>query len=329
MHVVLVRHGESTNNVLLAQLRAAVSDAANYDKKRYNAEKSSDPPLSELGAAQAARLAAWFPKYMSTTLNIRTAKTRVFCSPMCRAMETAKPIAEALGIRCEIRSDIHENKGCVAGGSPRKGSSLSELLAKFGEEGFVVSEDAPVTQAGWWTNVDGSVRERETFEQSYTRAHLVAKRLRAMALEADVPTVAVVVSHGQWLSLLMQALLSPTTPCDASTRQFAHDCTGISSLVLPGLPAAKPGATGLVQLQLANCAQHLDESPAVPRSASHIVLNGYNRVGTGRKAGWSAPTAPVDPAVARVRALATAALTLAACAAALWRAARGRSTTQA
>ena len=315
MHIVFVRHGESTNNVLLAKLRAEVVDKTKYDKARYDREKSHDPELSPLGKRQAARLAEWMPRYLAT-MNIETAQTRIMCSPMERALGTAAPIAGTLGVQCEIRSDLHETKGCWAGGGKplQNGRTGDAILGKYGEEHFTLSAEAPLHAAGWWSNDDGTAKECETTTEAFVRAHLVAQRLRAMALSATQPTLAMIVSHGQWLSLLMQALAAPTMGL-SKVRLFAHDCTGVSSVVLPGVLGMSGKAPG-VNIQGVNWGYHLDEEPAIPRSASHFILKGFGGVGR-RPDSWTSPRseAEIDAAnaeEARRRGATTASLVVAA-----------------
>jgi broad specificity phosphatase PhoE len=58
-----------------------------------------DPGLDDVGRSQAERAAAALKK---------TGATRLICSPLRRARETAAPIAEALGVSPEIRDEVSE-----------------------------------------------------------------------------------------------------------------------------------------------------------------------------------------------------------------------------
>ena len=68
MKLVLVRHGRPDEN---------------------NVERPHDPPLNAEGWRQARAVAA---------LLAREGITRVVSSPLCRAQDTAQPLAEALGL---------------------------------------------------------------------------------------------------------------------------------------------------------------------------------------------------------------------------------------
>src|SRR5688572_26520269 len=59
----------------------------------------ADPALADLGHAQAAALAAWL-----TDEDIAA----IWCSPMRRAVETAVPLAEELGLDVRIEDGIAE-----------------------------------------------------------------------------------------------------------------------------------------------------------------------------------------------------------------------------
>ncbi len=59
----------------------------------------ADPPLAEVGHLQAAAAAQWLKE---ETVD------HIYSSPMRRAMETAKPIEEALGLSVTIREHLSE-----------------------------------------------------------------------------------------------------------------------------------------------------------------------------------------------------------------------------
>ena len=59
----------------------------------------ADPPLAEVGHLQAAAVAQWLKEEMVD---------HIYSSPMRRAMETAKPIEEALGLSVTIREHLSE-----------------------------------------------------------------------------------------------------------------------------------------------------------------------------------------------------------------------------
>jgi probable phosphoglycerate mutase len=79
VELILVRHG----------LPVRIEDA----------DGPADPPLSDEGRAQAVRLADWLG---------REAIDAVYVSPMRRAMETAAPLADALGVDPVVDEELSE-----------------------------------------------------------------------------------------------------------------------------------------------------------------------------------------------------------------------------
>ena len=67
-----------------------------------------DPGLTELGRTQARALADWFPGFAPHP-------TQLFSSPFMRALETAAPLAESLGMDVAVRADLMERSGPFVG----------------------------------------------------------------------------------------------------------------------------------------------------------------------------------------------------------------------
>ena len=230
--VLLVRHAESYNNELLERLRAEKPRAA--ADAEYDSTKKADPELSALGEQQAARCAEWLPRYLAS-MDFLAEERRVVLvtSPMNRTLCTTIPIARELGLRAEIWGDCHETKGCWSGGMPpQRGRNPAEILEAVGTAHFRNSEAAPVPESGWWSAPDGAPKGRESHEDSCARAHRVAARLRHQALGVSQHTITILVTHGNWMSLLLQALLAPdvTEPQLMPQRKFKHDNTAVSGL---------------------------------------------------------------------------------------------------
>lgn len=61
--------------------------------------RAADPPLSELGHVQARALAAWLEPEGVDAL---------YTSPLQRALETAAPVAEALGLPAQVVDEVAE-----------------------------------------------------------------------------------------------------------------------------------------------------------------------------------------------------------------------------
>lgn len=222
MRLLLIRHGESANNALW--------DA---DRDSFVASRTDDPPLTARGHEQARLLAAWLGAGGE-------AIDRLAASPMQRALETAAPIAAALGLAPEVRVDVHEHGGMYVG-DPISGegfevrtglgrSRVAELLP-----GATLPEE--IAEAGWWS---GTHEDRDGL---FERAGRVAARLgdEAAALEGDW-TLAIVTHAGFAGALLCQLT-------GAAEAWFQHANTGCTLIQL------RPGAQ--LEVEYVNRTPHL------------------------------------------------------------------------
>jgi broad specificity phosphatase PhoE len=199
MELYIIRHGQSTNNVLQNQ-----------------ATRTHDPMLTPLGVEQADALAAYlsgapsrdpFFDHMtgySETLNERGVRfTHLYCSPMHRALQTAQPIARALGIQPQVWVAIHEHGGIYleteTGVVGHPGRTRAEILADFPD--YLLPME--VTDAGWWNPTRG----HESMADAYGRAITVAMELRRRASDDPDARIALV-THGTFIDALLKALLN-------------------------------------------------------------------------------------------------------------------------
>jgi 2,3-bisphosphoglycerate-dependent phosphoglycerate mutase len=145
---------------------------------------------------------------------------RLYCSPMIRAMQTALPIARALGIAPEVWLDIHEIGGIYLDHGERKvgypGRTRRELSQLFPE--YLLPPE--LSDHGWWN------RDFEEMHEGHARAAVVAERLHQRA--ADVTRIAIV-SHGDFLSALLHALGRQQPGAGA---YFIHRNAGITHIDL-------------------------------------------------------------------------------------------------
>ena len=190
MELYIIRHGQSTNNALADdQLRVC------------------DAPLTELGRRQAENVAQHLA--VGTRLVPREANphnscgyniTRLYCSPMWRALQTARPVGQALGLAPRVWIDLHEHGGIYldhgeAGGIVGyPGKTRSEILADF--PNYVLPEG--VTEQGWWHQ---GYEDRSACQG---RAIRVAQELLKWA---DCDESVALVTHGSFITDLLKALL--------------------------------------------------------------------------------------------------------------------------
>lgn len=194
MELYIIRHGQSTNNALADQR-----------------DRVCDPPLTELGKRQAETVAqhlangVWPERLGWGSADEADGQgfgiTRLYCSAMWRALQTAQPIGQALGLKPEVWIDLHEKGGIYLDhGEPTgrvgyPGKTRSEILAEFPD--YVLPAD--ITEHGWWK---GGYEDTPACHQ---RAIRVAEKLRAQA--ASDERIAII-SHGGFADALLKALFN-------------------------------------------------------------------------------------------------------------------------
>lgn len=196
MDLYLIRHAQSYNNAL-------------PDER----ERVCDPDLTDLGRRQAELLAI----HLATGRDLHPQPTRpwnapfsanghgygiqrLFTSAMRRALQTARPIGRALGLRPEVWLDIHEHGGIWLDHGPEigilghGGITRSELQAGFPD--YLVPDE--ITEEGWWHG------GQESLEAAAGRAARVAATLRSWAPSDEKIAI---ITHGAFATLLLRAIL--------------------------------------------------------------------------------------------------------------------------
>eukprot|EP00802_Teleaulax_amphioxeia_P020657 Tamp_20951.p1 GENE.Tamp_20951~~Tamp_20951.p1 ORF type:complete len:344 (+),score=53.72 Tamp_20951:25-1032(+) len=211
VRVLLVRHAQSQNNIVQAAVQAKIK--AGMSPQQAQAEwlsaRHDDPDLSPDGYDQLSYL-RMFSKRLPTKTGCKTFK--IYTSPMRRACATAKCVEEGLGdCRTFCMPELVEVGGMYhaqqdAQGNWSKGRGTALTAAQIQQEfQFNVSN---LAQSGPW---DGG-RGFETTAEALVRAQELAKWLLTEAikkehsLEGQVPDCIVIVSHADFLALLLAAL---------------------------------------------------------------------------------------------------------------------------
>jgi broad specificity phosphatase PhoE len=193
MQLYLIRHAQSTNNALA-------------DER----DRVSDPPLTERGERQSEIL-AW---HLATGTELEPSTsaannynqrgygiTRLYCSPMWRALQTAYFIGQALGLTPEVWVDLHEKGGIYLDHEDGRGPvgcpgrTRREIQLAF--PNYVLPEG--ITGHGWWN------RAYEDWPACHERAIQVASELRQWP--ASDERIALV-SHGGFMDALLKALFN-------------------------------------------------------------------------------------------------------------------------
>ena len=197
MELYLIRHGQSVNNV--GDLPRVV-----------------EPPLTGLGEKQAQRAGESLKG---------EGITRLYCSPMLRALQTAKIIGDILNLAPHVFVGLHEWGGMWEGQTSedavqRPGLNRSEMKETCPN---VVLPDG-VTDQGWWFG------EWEGDEAIIRLAHENAMGFVAH-LKVQHPETAervAAVSHGGSGSSLISVIFG--LPPDANYDRFSQNNTAISKI---------------------------------------------------------------------------------------------------
>ncbi|MBI1800624.1 MAG: histidine phosphatase family protein [Chloroflexi bacterium] len=194
MKLYIIRHAQSTNNVLT--------------EAEWNT-RDSDPPLTALGEQQAEVVA----RHLAETADLENPWSNhrrvgrgygidhLYCSPMARALQTAQPVGDALGLNPEVWVDIHEqggiylNHGEERGKVGYPGKSRGQMLDQFPS---YILPDA-VGDEGWWTG------DYEDLAGCHRRVLRVAEALRRQASGDERIAL---VTHGTFIDVLLKALVN-------------------------------------------------------------------------------------------------------------------------
>jgi len=196
LEIYLIRHAQSTNQVLDSR-----------DDTIF------DPHLTDLGERQADLLASYFAAGRERVRSAESGIDRIVCSPMWRALQTARPLAEALDLRPRVWTDVHE---LVTTSDVYPGSTREEILDAF--PNYRVPDD--ITDNGWWNE------GRETLSACLHRAIRVAEQLRQ---EASSEASLAIVSHVRFIDSLLKAFLNQLPGRDL---YFHQGNTGVSRIAL-------------------------------------------------------------------------------------------------
>ena len=226
MDLFLIRHGESYNNAL-----------------KDGSQRVSDPPLTALGEEQARRVASHLAgggHLDPAERDGRPAFDSLYCSAMRRALQTAQPIAAALGTAPEVWIDIHEVGGIwLAGQGDLHGMTRSEI-----ERGFPgVAVPDGIGEEGWW--LGGQETKPAARGRAIAVAQELKERARPGAETGESSERLAIVTHGDFMSGLVKAL---TDQLPSPGLSYSHQNTAITRFHL--------GPDGCVVRYLNRC-EHL------------------------------------------------------------------------
>ena len=272
LRVLLVRHGQSANNVLLEQ-----------SFENFSGGRVPDAPLTDAGIAQAA-LAGDF--LASAQAFLPTPLTALYSSAMDRAVHTASIIGDRTGLRPVVWPELHEvggafsnildpQSGALLGYRGVPGMGRSALAARYPDailppNGGGDSDNNEIVggildERGWWqseqreTEEDAVRRIDRVLSALKRRAWLIGARHReneqAVTLPIDVTSVA---AHG-FASALATALNASDECLAAETAMTLQGpdrpAHGLRLTALSGehniIAAAPPSSSSLKRIERA------------------------------------------------------------------------------
>lgn len=246
MRLFIIRHGQSHNNLV---------DFESTSHEEYIRRRHADPDLTPLGWRQAEAVAT----HLATATTVDHLPgydpypaagyciTRLFCSPMRRAMQTAQPIAREIGVAPEIHVDIYEFGGMYTGDYQKPetcvnypGMTPSEIESEF--PGYIIPDS--ITNNGWYSG------SHELHETSLLRIKRAASFFHELAAESNRQHekhehVAIVV-HADFSNFLLQELLG-----HSETKRLAYLFHNTSITMLEFVPS------GSIRVGYVNRSQHL------------------------------------------------------------------------
>ena len=187
LRLILIRHGESANNV-----------EHEISREQYLANRQPDPPLTATGQEQALETG----EYLASKQNALLFPIhRLYVSPLRRTLMTAQPIAKALQLQPIVWTDIFEVGGVYEnGGMGKPGMTRTEMLTAFPD--YHVPQQH-VTEKGWYNVAMG----KETREQGRQRIVKVFETLQQQAKDATQDTTIALVVHGDFIDFVVQTAM--------------------------------------------------------------------------------------------------------------------------
>ncbi len=192
MRLYFIRHAQSQNNAL-------------YEETGSDDGRVDDPCLTAIGQEQAALTARFLSSSSDPVDRLANGVgfdfTHLYCSPMYRAIVTAKPIAEALDMPLRVWTDWHETGGIFLE-DKRKGEFIIRPgLNRSGMEQLYPKLMVPdsIGETGWWN------RPFETDDERPIRARRVYHELLERHGGSDDRVA--VISHGGFYMHFLSAVM--------------------------------------------------------------------------------------------------------------------------
>ncbi len=221
MELYLIRHGQSVNNALFDDVQLRVSDPDLTDLGWKQAEQAAEHLAQAMNPDEFVPLGA---DALERKTHIPYRFTHLYCSPMRRAIQTAQPLAKALGLKPEIHPAVHEiggifleRDGIMTGYG---GMSREAIVRDFPDT--IIPE--AITESGWYDVRIG--KESNAIGMGRAIHFAYEMQQRGTKLEASDESI-IVVSHAGFMSFFLKAVMN-TLP--SFTYLLTHHNTGITRI---------------------------------------------------------------------------------------------------
>lgn len=205
MRIIVIRHAQSSNNVL---------SEISYDI--YANGRTEDPMITEKGEEEAIVIGRflknnnfkidkcmqkWLFVYSITIPNIITNITLVFSSASQRSLLTMNIIANVYNKETpkELFLEIHEFGGVYKGVDGMPGMNADEIKAKVPEI-IIPNEDS--LMFGWWKS-----DTKETEEAFKDRVKKAINKLKDLAKVSEEDYTVCIITHGLFMNAFFSSML--------------------------------------------------------------------------------------------------------------------------
>lgn len=252
--IILLRHGESANNVTYATVRGMFGDSLSPERYEEELEKLHNPDcgLSPKGMQQTEKLR----EYIATGGFARTVAShdewKIFSSPMQRCLLTSKFICSAFGNKgVTVVPFLYESDGCYKKSPDGTSVGLPGMTKAEVEERFPTFTCEAGMENGWYT-----LSHKETRKEFLNRAQEVSDWLWALhdqtESERGFKTGMILSIHGN----LIQSII--TNLVKSNNMMLTHDNTGFAHVQLWSSADNKVRFPALLYT---NRVDHLHDSP--------------------------------------------------------------------
>jgi len=254
LHVILVRHGQSINNVVEAEVG---------DTPEFYARRSTDPTLSALGHQQATLLGSRLGEQLREMA--AAGKVQLTCSTMQRALQTAYPLAMALRQSVQVNPELVERHGFFRSTDVSSTGAKAARIPVAGPDREGIAKRFPSYDVALVPRLAEAMAEDEAMAEE--RAGRGAAALHAEAYHDGAERIVVIVSHCDFLGHLARALLTlnPRAADQIPSYFDLNNCATVHIALMRGggggkaAGKAKMGTAGGARLLHWNRTDHLAE----------------------------------------------------------------------